>query len=169
MEEVFVYILKKSPCSILSLKFSALFWFGKGIAKECEKLLLGVYYQLPDNENQQSQWKKVIHGFGSRVSFSHGKTCKRRTKGKQSARFLRWLQWGWQMNRVIFHFPPLLNNQGIWPLYLVRCHRESGVFFSRISSSLQGFLHWLLRKTKAQGKAGYQCHSQQTEEPAGSC
>lgn len=37
-----------------TIKFSALFCFGKEIVKENEKLLLGVYYQLPDNENQQS-------------------------------------------------------------------------------------------------------------------
>lgn len=102
--------------------------------------------------------KKVIHGLWARFFFSHGKPCTRRTKGKQLGRFLRWFQWGWQMDGVTFHSPPSLNNQRTWPLYLVSCHRESGVFFSRISSSLQGFLHWLLRKTKAQGKAGYQCH-----------
>lgn len=70
------------------------------------------------------------------------------------------------MDRVIFHSSPSLNNWGTWPLYLVSCHREPGVFLSRISSSSQGFLPWLLRKTKAQGKAGCQCHRQQAEEPA---
>lgn len=38
----------------LTIKFSVLFCFGKEIGRECEKLLLGVYYQLPDNEKQQS-------------------------------------------------------------------------------------------------------------------
>lgn len=35
-----------------TIKFSVLFLFGKEIVKECEKLLLGVYYQLPYNEKQ---------------------------------------------------------------------------------------------------------------------
>lgn len=37
----------------LTLKFFVSFCFGKEIVKECEKLLLGVYYQFPVNQNQQ--------------------------------------------------------------------------------------------------------------------